>query len=167
VARPQTPFGGAPPALPWLPAPVDDELGPPLEAADAPLVPPGAKQLPLWHVWPAGQTTPSHGQLPHEPVRGSQQEPSVHGLGWHLSATQVGGVLPGSQAWSGAHGGSQVGAHCPSTHAWPFAQVFFAHETTQVGVPSLDGWHSSSAAQGLGTQGLGTHAPLLQSWPQP
>jgi hypothetical protein len=68
------------------------------------------------------------------PVSGSQQEPSVQGLGWHLSATHVGVLIWSSQTWSAGHGGSHEGTHAPPSHFWPAPHVTPAHEPTQVKV---------------------------------
>ena len=76
----------APPA----PGPVPlelDVLVAPLElvelAPPPPPVPPWSTHSPSAHCWPLGQSTPSQGQLPHWPVAGSQQEPSVQGADVH------------------------------------------------------------------------------------
>src|SRR5262245_8678892 len=99
VARPQTPLAPpAPPAPLVLELVAEPLLLLALAVAEALLLEP-MTQLPFWHIWPIGQTTPAQGSLPHPPVTGSQTEPSVHGLGMHLSITQVGGICEVSQTW--------------------------------------------------------------------
>ncbi len=113
--------------------------------------------------------TPSHGQLPHAPVAGSQQEPSVHGLvGSHWFVTQVGVAAVVSQTWPDPQGGSHAGRHAPSLHAWSSGQVTPAHEPTHVNeVKSALGLHTSSGGHESSVHGLSVHEPSLQTLPQP
>lgn len=82
--------------------------------------------------WPSGQATPAHGQLPHAPVTGLQQEPLVHDVDEQRFGTHAGGDCVRSQAWSVAQAGLQSGRHAPSVQISPALQTTPAHEGTQV-----------------------------------
>lgn len=142
MARPKTPR--VPPAPPD-PVPVDVVLAPVapvLEVADVEPPAPVLVELVVmltahspvaWtQAWPSGQTTPAHGQLPHAPVTGSQQEPLVHDVGVHRFGTHVGVACALSQVSPAAQGGPQSATHAPLTQTSPALQTLPAHESTQV-----------------------------------
>ncbi len=179
VARPKTPREPPPPPPP---APVDvdvEPVAPVLVVADvdppAPLlllvlVCTTAAHSPVAaaHAWPSGQRTPAHGQLPHAPVTGSQQEPSAHDVGVQRLGTHAGGAFVRSQVSVAAQAGLQSATHAPLAQISPALQTLPAHESTQAwSVKSALGLHSWPVGQVSARHGLSMQVPPLHAFPQP
>lgn len=142
MARPKTPR--VPPAPPdpvpvdVLVAPVDpvlvvDDVEPPAPVLVEVVTLLAAHSPVAWsQAWPSGQMTPAHGQLPHAPVTGSQQEPLVHVVGVHRFGTHVGVGCDRSQISPAAQGVLQSATQAPLTQTSPDLQTLPAHDSTQV-----------------------------------
>jgi hypothetical protein len=100
-------------------------------------------------------------------VTGSQHLPSAQPFATHVwTGTHI-GVMESSHTSPIAQGG-HVGTHMPSLQISPVWQLTPAQDSTQVDiVKSPLGLQTSSGMQGLGSQGLSTHEPRLQTVSQP
>ena len=108
-------------------------------------------QVPVSHVWPAGQVTDAHAVATHRPLI-SHVLPVAHGMHW-----QVGTHTPLSQTWPIPQSSPRHGStHVPRRHTWPRGQVTPEHASTHL--PPAQRW---PAGQLTPMQSVSMQTPLV------